>query len=220
MVFVQGGEFQMGNDKGYLMERPAHTVTVSDFYIDKFEVTVAQYREFCKATRRKMPSPPPWGWQDNYPIIKVTWEDANAYAAWAGKRLPTEAEWEYAARGGNRREMYMYSGSDEIDKVAWYASNSGGKTHPVGKKSPNALGIYDMTGNAAEWCAEWYGGNYYRMSPSQDPPGPPVGIDRVIRGGSFLGDQDDCRVTKRSSALPNRVSRRNGFRCVWQPKGK
>ncbi len=210
MVKVQGGSFEMGGE----VDKPIHTVTVSDFYIDKYEVTVAQYKKFCEATRRAMPDPPQFGWSDDNPIIGLTWNEAQEYATSAGKRLPTEAEWEYAARGGKLSKGYRYSGSDDLDKVAWYDANSQKMTHPVGMKAPNELGILDMSGNAAEWCSDMYGGNYYSRSPKENPAGPKSGSDRVVRGGSFMGDLYDCQVSFRRSALPNRGSMRNGFRCA------
>lgn len=210
MVRVQGGRFEMGGEA----DKPIHTVTLSDFYIDKYEVTVAQFKKFCEATRKTMPDPPAFGWKDDNPIIGVTWKEAREYAAWAGKRLPTEAEWEYAARGGKLSKGYRYSGDDDPDKVAWYDANSQKITHSVGAKAPNELGIYDMSGNAAEWSSDYYGGNYYARSPKENPRGPTSGSDRVVRGGSFMGDLFDCQVSFRRSALPGRASMRNGFRCA------
>jgi sulfatase modifying factor 1 len=210
MVRVEGGSFEMGGE----VDKPIHTVTLSDFYIDKYEVTVAQYRQFCEATRRTMPDPPPFGWRDDNPIVSVAWSDAKDYAAWAGKRLATEAEWEYAARGGKLSKGYRYSGSDDPDHVAWYDLNSQRTTHPIGTKAPNDLGIYDMSGNASEWCSDLYGGAYYARSAKRNPTGPTSGSDRVVRGGSFMGDLYDCRVSFRRSVLQNRHSTRTGFRCA------
>jgi formylglycine-generating enzyme len=210
MVRVEGGSFEMGGE----VDKPIHTVTVPDFYIDKYEVTVAQYKKFCTATRRTFPDPPQFGWMDDNPVVNVTWTEAREYAAWAGKRLPTEAEWEYAARGGKLSKGYRYSGEDDPDKVAWYDANSQKTTHPVGTKAANELGIYDMSGNAAEWCSDYYGGNYYARSPKENPTGPTSGSDRVVRGGSFMGDLFDCQVSFRRSSLPDRTSMRNGFRCA------
>lgn len=210
MIRVEGGSFEMGGD----VDKPIHTVTVSDFYIDKYEVTVAQFKQFCEATRRTMPDPPQFGWRDDNPIVFVAWSDAKDYAVWAGKRLPTEAEWEYAARGGKLSKGHRYSGSDDPDQVAWYDANSQKTTHPVGTKEPNELGIYDMSGNAAEWCADYYGGHYYDRSPKKNPTGPTSGSDRVVRGGSFMGDHFDCQVSFRRSMLPLRTSVRNGIRCA------
>jgi sulfatase modifying factor 1 len=209
MVFVEAGTFNMGGE----VDKPVHAVTLTDFYIDKYEVTVGQYKKFCEASRKVMPDPPVFGWKDDNPIIGVTWFEASEYAAWAGKRLPTEAEWEYTARGGKQSKGYRYSGSDDPD-VAWFDVNSQKTTHPVGTKAPNELGIFDMSGNAAEWCLDYYGGNYYARSPKENPVGPTSGSDRVVRGGSYMGDLYDCQVSFRRSVLPDRGSMRNGFRCV------
>ena len=214
MVLVVGGRFQMGDDHGYEMEKPVHSVLLKDFYIDKYEVTVQEYRRFCLETHRSMPEKPTWGWQDNFPISNVNWDDATAYAAWAGKRLPTEAEWEFAARGGVLSTGYKYSGGDIIDEVAWYDDNSKNAVHPVGTKKSNELGIFDMTGNVAEWCADKYDGNYYSISPKENPQGPHLGSDRVLRGGSYIGDTDDCRIAKRFSRKPGISHLRFGFRCA------
>ncbi|MFZ1978410.1 MAG: SUMF1/EgtB/PvdO family nonheme iron enzyme, partial [Bacteroidota bacterium] len=156
----------------------------------------------------------PWGWQDNNPISDVSWNDASAYAAWAGKRLPTEAEWEFAARGGIHSKAYTYSGSNKIDEVAWYSENAKQKLHAVGTKMPNELGFFDMTGNALEWCSDFYDDDYYGVSPQDNPQGPRTGSDRVLRGGSYVGDLDDCRITNRFSNNPEIPFLRSGFRCA------
>jgi formylglycine-generating enzyme required for sulfatase activity len=126
--------------------------------------------------------------------------------------LPTEAEWEYAARGGNKSKGYRYSGSNDIDAVGWYDDNSGGKTHPVAQKQPNELGLYDMSGNVWEWCSDWYSDSYYRSSPKNDPQGPNSGKYRVLRGGRRDGSDDGCRVANRNGYYPDR--RGLGFRLV------
>lgn len=211
MNLVEGGSFDMGGE----VDKPVHKVILPDFYLDKYEVTVAEYRKFCAATRHSMPSEPSWGWKENNPIVGVTWKDAADFASWSGKRLPTEAEWEYAARGGKESKGYRYSGSDDIGEVAWCYANSGKTTHPVGTKAPNELGLFDMSGNVAEWCADYYGGSYYARSAKLNPTGPKSGSDRVVRGGSYLGDEFDCQVSFRKSALPDRSSPKTGFRCAW-----
>jgi len=214
MVFVEGGTFQMGSNDGPSSQKPVHSVTLSDFYIDKYEVTVKQYREFCNATGRSMPSGQDG---DAHPIVNVSWNDASAYAKWAGKRLPTEAEWEYAARGGNQSKGYTYSGSNNLDEVAWNWDNSGSRTQPVGGKKPNELGIYDMNGNVNEWCSDWYDENYYSESPSTNPQGPNSGVERMLRGGSWVNSGRNCCVTVRGWLRPGLRDVDLGFRCVRTP---
>ncbi|MEK7264126.1 MAG: formylglycine-generating enzyme family protein [Bacteroidota bacterium] len=227
MIFVEGGTYEMGSNESD-NEKPVHRVTVSDFYIGKYEVTIGEFKKFIDATNYqtdadKKGSSYIWtgskweerngvNWRDDvngntqtamhHPVIHVSWNDAAAYCKWAGGRLPTEAEWEYAARGGNKTRGYTYSGSDDIDNVAWYAGNSGSKTHTVGTKQPNELGIYDMTGNVWEWCSDWYGENYYSSSPQNNPQGPSSGSFRVFRGGSFYADDYYCRVADRGYITP------------------
>lgn len=209
MVFVQGGTFTMGCMDGRDSdcgdeEKPAHSVTLSDYYIGKYEVTIEEYDAFCKATKREKPSDEGWG-RGKRPVIDVIWEDASAYCQWLSKktgknyRLPTEAEWEYAARGGANSKRYKYSGSDDINKVAVTQTNqTNNKTEPVGSKAPNELGLYDMTGNVCEYCSEWYGEKYYAESDnSNNPTGPTKGMYRVVRGGSWVFSDDGCRVSSR-----------------------
>jgi formylglycine-generating enzyme required for sulfatase activity len=166
MVFVEGGTFQMGSNSDY-NELPVHTVTVSSFYMDKTEVTQAEYRKVMGK------NPSRFSGCDDCPVESVSWHDANEYAKKVGKRLPTEAEWEYAARGGSKSKGYTYSGSNGIDAVGWYDDNSDDKTHPVAQKQPNELGLYDMSGNVWEWCSDRYGS--YSSSPQNNPQGPNSG---------------------------------------------
>jgi formylglycine-generating enzyme len=214
MILIKGGTFPMGSTDGLSDQIPVHAVTVGSFYLDAKEVTVAQYRAFCTATARSMPSAPEWGWFNNNPIVNVSWEDATAYASWAGKRLATEAEWEYAARGGTLTHGYAYSGSSTIGDVAWHSANSGNRTHAVGTKAPNELGLFDMSGNAWEWCSDWHDSKYYSVSPSVDPKGPAQGSDRVVRGGLWDADASLCRVTYRDCYSPSSFSSVIGFRCA------
>jgi len=206
MVWVEGGTFQMGSNSGDSDEKPVHTVTVKGFWISKYEVTQAEYS-------RVMGTNPSNFKCDDCPVENVSWNDAVEYAKRVGGRLPTEAEWEYAARGGNKSRGYQYSGSDNLDEVSWYWNNSGSRTHPVGQKKPNELGIYDMSGNVKEWCVDSYGSNYYSKSPVNNPQGPQSTGSRVLRGGSWNGSVDGCRVSYRSLNVDYR-SKCDGFRWV------
>jgi sulfatase modifying factor 1 len=215
MILVAGATFQMGSTFGISNEMPVHAVTVSSFWLDAKEVTVAQYRAFCTATAKSMPTyTPSWGWSDDNPMVLVSWDDATEYAQWAGKRLPTEAEWEYAARGGTLTHRYTYSGSNTIGDVAWYWYNSGSRTNTVGTKPPNELGLYDMSGNVWEWCSDWYDAGYYSVSPSVDPKGPSTGTVRIERGGDWYGADIGCRVAYRIGSSPSGIGVNTGFRCA------
>ena len=216
MVAVQGGTFSMGatSEQGidaYSDEKPIHSVTVSDYCIGETEVTQALWKAV-------MGSNPSCLKGDNLPVKEVSWNDCQQFIAklnqLTGKtfRLPTEAEWEYAARGGNRSKGYKYSGSNSIDDVAWYQDNSGIKTHPVGTKSPNELGLYDMSGNVLEWCQDWYG--RYGSGSQTDPQGPSSGDTRVFRGGGWNFYARLCRVSYRYSYFPSRRGYNLGFRLV------
>nr|HMQ63150.1 SUMF1/EgtB/PvdO family nonheme iron enzyme [Flavilitoribacter sp.] len=218
MVRVEGGTFMMGSESGEEGEKPGHPATVNDFKLARTETTVWQFALYCAATGRDIRDflVASWGEPGNNPIVNVSWEQAMDYANWVsrqkgkpeavketgggysieinneGYRLPTEAEWEYAARGGKHLSPFIYSGSDEIDEVAWYDDNSGSRTHPVGAKKANALGLYDMSGNAREWCWDWYGA--YTENPPPDYTGPGNSDDgRVVRGGSWVNFDNFCR---------------------------
>ena len=205
MVHVQGGTFAMGrtSSKAYWCDdsdKPAHQVTVGSFYICKYEVTQKLWKAF-------MGSNPSWTKADNMPVEWVNWVTAQKFIrklnAFSGKkfRLPTEAEWEYAARGGNRSHNYLYSGSDDINAVAWWQDNSGDKLHPVGTKRPNELGLYDMTGNVYEWCSDWQAP--YTSGAQTNPKGPQTGSWRVMRGGNQSSSDSECGVMTRSQCLPD-----------------
>ncbi len=200
MVFVEGGTFQMGGNKGSSDEKPVHRVTLSGFYIGKYEVTQKEWEEV-------MGNNPSIFKGAVLPVENVCWNDVQEYIrklnAKTGKnyRLPSEAEWEYAARGGNRSKGYKYSGSNNIDEVACWHICSGGRFNEeeVGGFKPNELGIYDMSGNVSEWCQDWYGESYYKVCPLNNPQGPGSGNGYVIRGGSYIYLEDGCRNTTRSS---------------------
>lgn len=218
MILVKGGTFIMGSNDGDLDEKPAHSVTLNSFMIGKCEVTVAQYKAYCIATGCQMPITPGWGWEDNHPIVSVNYFDATAYCNWLSEkgggryRLPTEAEWEYAARGGNMSKGYTYSGGNNLDEVGWHARNASYQVNGVGHKNPNELGLFDMSGNVVEWCQDWYGAYY---SNSQKPLlGPVQGLDRVVRGGCYFCNVSDCRVTFRRGYEPDYRRHHIGFRVV------
>ena len=262
MVYVEGGTFTMGaqsssssssnyDSDAYSRESPVHQVTLSDFYIGKYEVTQQLWEYVMKyngtaadGTSMSAYASDVWlgtnpssseGVGDYYPAYYVSWEDiVNIFIPRLNKitgktfRLPTEAEWEYAARGGNKSKGYKYSGSNTIGDVAWYYDNayyvglssSDYGTHQVGTKSPNELGIYDMSGNVWEWCSDWYSSSYYSSSPSSNPTGPtsaPFGSFRVLRGGSWSYLAQYCRVSDRGYADPFSRSDIGGFRLALCP---
>ncbi len=211
MVLVPGGIYTMGSVDGDPDEKPVHEVYVDRFYIDVQEVTIRQYKKFMDATGHTKPD----FWQpeldrSNDPVAGVSWKDAGAYASWAGKRLPTEAEWEYAARGGKIQGKYPWGDTPDTS----YANfNSFGIT-PVRSFKPNGFGIYDMVGNVWEWCSDWYDPEYYNASSMKNPAGPVSGVYKVIRGGAWYCDKDEVRVANRFFALPEATSYNTGFRCV------
>jgi len=243
LVLVQGGTFKMGSEVES-DEKPVHDVTVSDFYISRYEVTVHEWYDFLKALDKKdfetakkfSTSAVVYDKDGNLQIMstkdiddascaanEISWYAAVEYCNWKsekeglsksytingekvtcdftakGYRLPTEAEWEFAARGGNKSEGYKYSGGSNYLKVAWMSENSGSKVHPVGTKEPNELGLYDMSGNLYEWCWDWYSDNYYKSSPKENPTGPSTGSRRVKRGGYWDNPANYCRVAHRGS---------------------
>lgn len=230
MIRVEPGSFEMGSDAGHWFEGPVHRVHITRPYlISKHEITWALYDQFVSATgRSKSSTNKEWGviWEPGYPAA-VTWDDAIAFANWLSKRegltpvysgkgkatksdltadgyrLPTEAEWEYAARGGHLGQSYLYAGSDDPGAVAWYGDNSGGTTHPIGQKQPNELGLHDMSGNAWEWCWDWFDVEAYSSSAVEDPAGPDNGAERVRRSGAWAEGDDTLRVTYRSFDAPS-----------------
>jgi formylglycine-generating enzyme required for sulfatase activity len=222
-VWIPPQSFQMGCSPGDRDcngdEKPAHPVTLSKgFWIGRTEVTVGAYKRFARQTHRGMPSPAPsfdsaWG-NGTLPMVMVTWDEARAYCQWAGGRLPTEAEWEYAARGGSAAPRY-----GPLDEVAWYADNSGNHAHAVGQKRPNRFGLFDILGNVWEWVNDWYDENYYSSSPRTDPPGPSHGQYRVLRGGSWSNFPAVVRVTCRDWFTPGGRVVNYGFRCALEADG-
>jgi formylglycine-generating enzyme required for sulfatase activity len=211
MVFVEGGTFQMAlNSK--MVDEPVHVVKLSSFNIGKYEVTQAQW------TAVMGNNPSSFSGCENCPVENVSWNDAQQYISklnsQTGKnyRLPTEAEWEYAAKGGKSSKGYTYSGSNDLNSVAWNTENSGTKTHAVGGKQANELGVYDMTGNVWEWCSDWYG--TYNSYSETNPTGASSGQFRVLRGGCWGDCANLCRPAARIRDDPGGRSGYGGFRLV------
>jgi formylglycine-generating enzyme required for sulfatase activity len=240
MVYVEGGTFEMGSNEGDADEKPVHSVTLSDFWMAQTEVTVGQYLEFCTATNSHWPE---WlekgnsyhvetgsdryyaemGYSrqaTNLPIVGVSWLDAVAYAHWLTQKtglrygLPTEAQWEYAARGGRLSKGHTYSGSSNIGEVAWTSQNANSGPQPVGQKAKNELGLYDLSGNVWEWCSDWK--DTYLSSAQTNPTGPATGTSRVVRGGSWSNSPDYALVAARYKDTPDLRIYNNGFRVVSQ----
>lgn len=215
MVLVPEGKYFMGAKDGDPDEVPVHEVYVDAFYIDVQEVTIGQYKKFMDQTGH----PKPNYWQPeldrpNDPVAGVSWKDAVAYASWAGKRLPTEAEWEYAARGGMMQGRYSWGDTPDMS----YANYKSFGILPVKSLKPNGYGIYDMIGNVWEWCSDWYDKDYYYANQKKNPPGPFVGTYKALRGGAWYCDEKEVRVANRFFALPDNKSYNIGFRCVKSAK--
>jgi len=216
MVYVEGGTFMMGatseqGDDAFDIEEPAHRVTLSSFSIGRYEVTQEEW-EAVMGT-----NPSNFKGAKN-PVETVSWNDCKQFinklnsVTGLSFRLPSEAEWEFAARGGNESKGYKYSGSNNPDAVAWYLDNSGKITHHVGMKKPNELGLYDMSGNVYEWCEDWY--DDYRVSAPTNPQGPSMGSSRVCRGGCWTIGARGSRVSYRTQATPNHQYDFVGFRLA------
>lgn len=238
MVRIEGGEFMMGSETGEPDEKPVHRVGVNTFYLGRTEVTAAQWQKFVDDTGYVTMAEKGHGglvrtgkgleykrdahWKNpymaqtgNHPVVLVDWHDARAFCKWLSDktgrpyRLPTEAEWEFACRGGTTGDYY-----GNLDSIAWYEYNSGGGTHRVGEKQPNAYGLYDMPGNVWEWCGDRYDKNYYSYSPEVDPKGPSTGKHRVSRGGSWCSKPPRVRVSFRKHDPPGFRFYRLGFRVA------
>jgi len=219
MIYVEGGTFQMGatseQESPDSDEKPVHSVTLDSYYIAECEVTQAQWQKIMGT------NPSHFKGDANRPVEMVSWEEAQDFcrelSRITGKkyRLPTEAQWEYAARGGKHNSGAKYSGRSSIATVAWYDENSGSTTHPVKQKTPNELGLYDMSGNVWEWCSDWYGD--YSSGSQTNPTGPSSGSFRVMRGGSWYSTARYCRVSDRNDFTPSSRSRNLGFRVVCLP---
>ena len=229
MLFISGGFFIMGSTKRK-NEQPVRKVYIEGFYLDKTEVTVAQFREFCTATKRKMPEQPEWN-EENHPVVNVTWGEAKAYAQWAGKRLPTEAEWEYVASGGTEDYDFVYQNSQQYGKnyeniadesmrrVKYHFPVVSGYddgyvyTSPAGLFAPNRFGIYDLNGNVLEWCADWYNETYDKEQ-VKNPKGPAEGRYKVIRGASWNRSGSYMRTSYRTFYSSTVRFDFLGFRCA------
>jgi formylglycine-generating enzyme required for sulfatase activity len=230
MVLVEGGSFRMGSNNGEDDEKPVHTVTVKSFYMGRTEVTQREWAELMGSNPSEFKG-------DNLPVETISWHEAIEYCnklslkeglapAYRGSgdditcdfnatgyRLPTEAEWEYAAKGGTKDSItYEYAGSNSVNSVAWYDGNSGSRTHPVGTKQANSLGLYDMTGNVNEWCWDWYEG--YSGGSQSDPTGASMGTYRIFRGGFWFGPAAYARSADRNGDIPFNRNVNVGFRVV------
>ena len=242
MVFIPAGEFQMGSSKGNSDEKPIHTVFLDAFYMDKYEVTNAEYKKFVDANPQWRKDQIPREYHDgyyladwmadnypaekeNHPVVYVSWYAAMAYAKWAGKRLPTEAEWEKAARGG--LVGYIYPLGNTIDSShANYYDGTDKEITPVGTYVANRYGLYDMVGNVREWCLDGYDANFYGSTPTQNPVAGTNSINviinnfinlknsRVLRGGSWLNSAQSSRIANRHWRAPTDTNPNEGFRCV------
>ena len=231
MVWVPGGTFLMGSNDGGIDEKPEHKVTVNGFYMDTTEVTQAEYERVMGVRHwEEFNGELSSGSNPKSPAYYVTWDDAKKYCEKVGKRLPTEAEWEYAARGGSTTKFFW---GDDTSKACSYAniadqsarsqwkswvvagcSDGYVRIAPVASLKANAYGLYDMTGNVWEWCSDWYDKNYYKNSSSNDPQGPSSGKSRVLRGGSWFNNGDVLRITNRFGSNPENRNNLNGFRCA------
>ncbi len=232
MIWVEGGDFLMGctSEQGNCEsdEQNVRRVTVDSFYIGMLEVTQSQWEKvvgtsiYQQWTKADFSGNPSRGVGPDYPMYCVSWDEAMEFCRLLSNKtgrtytLPTEAQWEYAARGGNKNEGAKYAGSNMIDAVAWYTDNSGSSTHIVGSKRANALGIYDMSGNVWEWCKDWYASSYVSYD-TNNPVGPSSGSYRVDRGGSWYGSASDCRVANRDYSSPGYRNSDLGFRVVLLP---
>lgn len=233
MILIPAGPFLMGSNDGLPNERPEHTVTLNAYYIDQYEVTAGRYQKFIESAKHDLP--PTWDDEaartlSDLPAVGISWADAAAYCKWAGRRLPTEAEWEKAARGTDGRRypwghMQPFVDIANYNRGIWVSEaitlvpvNSGLEGMSVrhglkeGGKSP--YGLFHMAGNAAEWVADWYDREFYQKSPDKNPTGPATGEKRVMRGGSWADLPTALRVTARYSAEPDFEERTIGFRCA------
>ncbi len=222
MVKVEGGKFLMGDTHivGFSDELPPQPVLLNGFHIGKTEVTVKQWRKYTEETSKEMPSEPGWGWADDLPIANISFDEATAYCNWlsekTGKkyRLPTEAEWEYAAKGGKKGKGFKYSGGQWLDSVGWFSTNSSTKTHAVAQKKANELGLYDMSGNVMEWTQDW-GTRPFTTSEVSNPTGNEKGTSIIVKGGAYSFASSINRISYRLSWPPTTKRMQLGLRVVY-----
>ena len=227
MKYVEGGSFMMGapddDDEAYDDDKPAHKVTLDSYYIAETQVTQELWQAVMGTNIHFQAQLGTWsqdlkGAGPSYPMYYVSWNDCQEFIKKLNTitcrtfSLPTEAQWEYAARGGKKSKGYKFSGGNNLGDVAWHGGNSNSTTHPVAQKQSNELGLYDMTGNVWEWCQDWFDSNYYADSPQNNPQGPSSGGDRVLRGGSWNDDPGGCRVSCRGSFNPGNRDYCDGLR--------
>lgn len=216
MTYIEGGVFLMGSNEYEEDEQPAHSVFLDSFYMSKFQITQKQWINVMGGNPSEYKS-------DSllHPVENVSWVDVKLFIERLNTftklkyRFPTEAEWEYAAKGGQQTKEFKFAGSNDINEIAWYLSNSNRKTHPVGTKKANELGLYDMSGAVREWCSDWYDENYYSISPLQNPKGPDEGVYKVLRGGSFDSSSKYCTSTNRDYAEPTDRFNNLGLRLAF-----
>ena len=239
VIFVSGGTFYMGaNTNLSNCKYPTYPISVSDFYIGKFEVTNSEYCKFLNEQKINASGNyfgiqyikidkndceiefineifVPKSGKGNFPVIEVSWYGADEYCRWKGGRLPSEAEWEFAAKGGNLCRGYKYAGSNSIDEVAWFGGNSDEKIHYIGQKKPNELGIYDMSGNVWEWCYDWYSNIFYKNCCRNNPINYSTSNHKVIRGGSWFNYDLNCRNVSYNKLNPYYSFNYVGFRVCY-----
>jgi formylglycine-generating enzyme required for sulfatase activity len=215
LAAIPGGPFTMGASApgGSPDEYPAHKVILPPFSLETREVTVESYRKFCAETGRKPPPQPGWS-SPQHPVVSVTWRDAQDYCRRKGRRLPTEAEWERAARCGAALRYANGDSPQSINPYAWSVENSGGRAHAVATRLPGSCSLLDAYGNVWEWTADWYSANYYDNSPERDPRGPRYGEEKVLRGGAFDSPLAALGATFRDKFSPDYGAENRGFRCA------
>jgi len=239
LVYMEGGQLRMGNKHGENDENPSKRIKINSFFIGKYEVSNIEFVDFLNTKGNQYEGNSIWintdgNWNDlkcriyvkdsifkvevgfeNYPVNFVNWYAANAYCKWKGGRLPTEAEWEYAAKGGKIGKKYKSNKGFSVDDFAWHKLNSESKWHQSGTKKPNDTGLYDILGNLWEWCNDYYKEDYYNFRPKNNPTGPTSGDYRVVRGGSWTNGPEMISTSNRNALNPNSNKINLGFRIVF-----